>query len=133
MKKIMTRAWEIYRTLEGDRLAKLSMALRQAWAEAKEEKSESFKALEIADWFLCKKAKELGWKPMYSGSVAAIVGETEKAFKVIVNAIVNTTTIWVPKSLCTWETVEGRYNETRVLDSWEDGMSWVKEIRYAFC
>lgn len=35
MKKIMTRAWEIYRTLEGDRLAKLAMALRQAWAEYK--------------------------------------------------------------------------------------------------
>lgn len=35
MKEIMTRAWEIYRTLEGDRLAKLSAALRQAWAEVK--------------------------------------------------------------------------------------------------
>jgi hypothetical protein len=37
MKEIMTRAWEIYRTLEGDRLAKLAMALRQAWAEAKDD------------------------------------------------------------------------------------------------
>lgn len=35
MKQIMKRAWEIYRTLEGDKIAKLSMALRQAWAEAK--------------------------------------------------------------------------------------------------
>lgn len=34
-KQIMKRAWEIYRTLVGDRIAKLSMALRQAWAEAK--------------------------------------------------------------------------------------------------
>lgn len=34
-KEIMQRAWEIYRTLEGDRDAKLSYALRQAWAEAK--------------------------------------------------------------------------------------------------
>ena len=33
MKHIMKRAWEIYRTLEGDKIAKLSMALRQAWAE----------------------------------------------------------------------------------------------------
>lgn len=32
-KKIMKRAWEIYRTLEGDRIAKLSMAMRMAWAE----------------------------------------------------------------------------------------------------
>lgn len=35
MKNVMARAWEIYRTLEGDRLAKLSLALRQAWSEIK--------------------------------------------------------------------------------------------------
>ena len=34
-KQIMKRAWEIYRTLTGDRAAKMSMALREAWAEAK--------------------------------------------------------------------------------------------------
>ena len=31
MKKIMRRAWEIYRELEGDHIAKLSLALRIAW------------------------------------------------------------------------------------------------------
>ena len=35
MKNVMTRAWEIYRTLTGDRLAKLSQALKMAWAEVK--------------------------------------------------------------------------------------------------
>ena len=35
--QIMKRAWKIFRTLVGDRIAKLSMALRQAWAEAKAE------------------------------------------------------------------------------------------------
>ena len=34
-KEVMKRAWEIYRTLSGDRNAKLSQALKQAWAEAK--------------------------------------------------------------------------------------------------
>jgi 3-phenylpropionate/cinnamic acid dioxygenase small subunit len=34
-KQIMNRAWEIYRTLVGDRIAKLSMAMRMAWAEVK--------------------------------------------------------------------------------------------------
>ena len=33
MKKIMRRAWEIYRTLEGDHIAKLSLALKTAWRE----------------------------------------------------------------------------------------------------
>ena len=41
MKKIMIRAWEIYRTLEGDHRAKLALALRQAWKEAKKESPES--------------------------------------------------------------------------------------------
>jgi cell fate (sporulation/competence/biofilm development) regulator YmcA (YheA/YmcA/DUF963 family) len=35
MRNVMKRAWEIYRTLEGDRLAKLSFALKQAWSEIK--------------------------------------------------------------------------------------------------
>lgn len=35
MKNIMKRAWEIFRTLAGDRLAKLSQALKMAWAEIK--------------------------------------------------------------------------------------------------
>lgn len=35
MMNVMKRAWEIYRTLTGDRIAKLSMALRQAWTEVK--------------------------------------------------------------------------------------------------
>lgn len=35
MTNVMKRAWEIYRTLVGDHIAKLSMALRQAWAEVK--------------------------------------------------------------------------------------------------
>lgn len=41
MKNIMKRAWEIYRTLEGDHIAKLALALRQAWKEAKKESPES--------------------------------------------------------------------------------------------
>lgn len=35
MKKIMMRAWEIYRTLTGDHAAKIAAALRMAWAETK--------------------------------------------------------------------------------------------------
>ena len=35
MKAIMKRAWEIFKELTGDHIAKLAMALRQAWAEKK--------------------------------------------------------------------------------------------------
>ena len=34
MRNIMKRAWEIYRKLEGDHRAKLSLALKTAWREA---------------------------------------------------------------------------------------------------
>ena len=33
--QVMRRAWEIYRTLVGNRIAKLSAALKQAWREVK--------------------------------------------------------------------------------------------------
>lgn len=36
MKNVMTIAWRIYKTLTGDHLAKLRMALRLAWKELKE-------------------------------------------------------------------------------------------------
>lgn len=41
MKNVMRRAWEIYRRLTGDRLAKLSMALKRAWAEKKKKNAEN--------------------------------------------------------------------------------------------
>lgn len=42
MKNIMKKAWEIYRTLTGDHIAKLSMALRMAWQEVKKMAKETF-------------------------------------------------------------------------------------------
>ncbi len=35
LKNVMHRAWQIYRTLQGDRIAKIAYAMKQAWAEAK--------------------------------------------------------------------------------------------------
>lgn len=40
MRRVMRRAWEIVKTLEGDLRAKLSVALKQAWLEFKEESNE---------------------------------------------------------------------------------------------
>lgn len=49
MKKVMIRAWEIYRTLKGDRIAKLSQALRMAWVEVKKAAKKTFeKAVAVA-------------------------------------------------------------------------------------
>lgn len=42
MKNIMKRAWEIYKTLNGTHLDKLSVALKKAWAEFKARAKETF-------------------------------------------------------------------------------------------
>ena len=55
MKQIMKRAWEIYRTLEGDKIAKQSMALRQAWAEAKASKKQ-YSTAELSKLFKMRAA-----------------------------------------------------------------------------
>lgn len=124
MKEIMKRAWEIYRTLEGDRLAKLAMALRQAWAEAKASKSS--KLLEIADWFVGKKARENGMK-IWGGHAVAIVAETEKAYKVIWGDVTKPVTFWAPKSLCKW--VNGSEIERTIVGTYEQGMDEYRYIR----
>lgn len=53
MKNVMVRAWEIYKTLEGDHLAKLAMALRMAWAEIKS--AENFELPEMSEYAMVKK------------------------------------------------------------------------------
>lgn len=37
MKNIMKRAWEIYRTLKGDHIAKISYSLKKSWEESRME------------------------------------------------------------------------------------------------
>jgi hypothetical protein len=90
MKNVMTRAWEIYRTLEGDRLAKLSYALKQAWSEFKgglnKMLNKVFTELEKLDLYkhnpiFAKEAKEeaaerfnAGWEAIEDGTVVNYKG-----------------------------------------------------------
>ena len=52
--QIMKRAWEIYRTLiGGDRIARISVAMKQAWAEAKAPAKKAFRKfvkLAVSAW-----------------------------------------------------------------------------------
>lgn len=81
MKKIMKRAWEIYRTLEGNRLAKLSMALRMAWVEAKAAATQQLvndgteKQLEYAQIIVEK----------FSALTDAYIAESEKTVQRFIN------------------------------------------------
>lgn len=131
MKNVMVRAWEIYRTLEGDHYAKLAMALKQAWAEEKHQ----YPVLKIDDWFLIKTATAQKW-PRDSFWLAfhtvAIVGETEKAYKVLylTDGKLGIVTLWVPKSVCSWEFTDTFHNSTKVFSDWKSGMAWNRYRRH---
>lgn len=60
MKNIMMVAWEIYRTLEGDHMAKLSQALRTAWAEARKA-AKPVKKVEFTLPELVGTPKQIAW------------------------------------------------------------------------
>lgn len=57
-KQIMRRAWEIFRTLTGDRIAKLSQALKMAWAEVKNTAKKA-KGMKILTVTVCKEWVEV--------------------------------------------------------------------------
>lgn len=47
MKKIMKRAWEIYRTLTGTHKSKISIALKKAWSEVKTMVKKTFEKIAV--------------------------------------------------------------------------------------
>ena len=105
LREVMKRAWEIYRTLEGDRVAKLSLALKTAWKEIKEGGK---KVIKIADWFLKKNAIYVATIGTNSNVDVNVLKETDKA--VYAELTYNhsygnkgvekvTRTLWVPKSV----------------------------------
>lgn len=47
MKKIMKRAWEIYRTLTGTHKSKISIALKKAWSEVKTIVKKAFEKIAV--------------------------------------------------------------------------------------
>ena len=49
MKNVMKRAWEIYRGLVGDKTAKLSIALKQAWSEIKKGVKKTMEGYKVED------------------------------------------------------------------------------------
>ena len=83
MMNVMKRAWEIYRTLEGDRIAKLSQALKEAWAEAKAEKKEE-KAVSIPA--MIEKLVEMG-ASRWTMVKTAYISETAEVKLLVLNLI----------------------------------------------
>ena len=73
MKEIMTRAWEIYRQLNGTHKEKISKALKMAWAETKVTKQAFEKTAKV----LCRD----NWQPEYGESGYLTFNRWEKGGK----------------------------------------------------
>ncbi len=65
----MKRAWQIYKTVYGDRVAKLSYALKQAWAEFKEWEEKTF--IQKAEAIGCRRWTKYGKDRLYLNSYIA--------------------------------------------------------------
>lgn len=128
MKNIMKRAWEIYKTLTGKHLEKLSAALKKAWSEFKA--SSAKKELVLKDWLFQKIARENGAPRMWNGHVDAVFQETEKAYKIVMGAVNHTVYTWIPKSQCEWVDSE---SETKVVNSFEEAREHVDYLRNCYC
>lgn len=118
--KIMKEAWNLVKNFGRS----MSAALKEAWMVAKN----SFKQLEIKDWFFAKKAEELGIY-MNNTRIFAVLRETEKAYYVLLNVARGyTRTTWVPKS-CVVEASGCLEMFTRFDVSYEEA---VREARWAW-
>lgn len=130
MRKIMIRAWEIYRTLEGNHIAKLSMALAEAWKEAKSKTTK--RSLYVREWLFQKIAREHGAPCVWTAHVDIIFAETEKAYKVMMGVVDYCVITWIPKSQCDWIEEEVG-TETYVADSWKQALDMKRDLRMSFC
>lgn len=106
MKNVMSRAWEIYRTLKGDHIAKLKMAMQKAWNEVKKAKSqlenkvidmyaEMFPKMFSAYSTLISR-KQAG--VIYSAFKKGFIDVKQEAIKMIYDSCVNV--LGVPQIIC---------------------------------
>ena len=91
------------------------------------------KKLVMKDWLYQRVAKEHNAPRIWGGSVDAIFAETEKAYKVMLNAVNHTVFTWIPKSACEWEETESEYNYTKICSSYEEAIEYRSYLRSCFC
>ena len=91
------------------------------------------KKLVLKDWLYQKIAREHKAPRVWGGSVDAIFQETEKAYKVMLNAVNYTVYAWVPKSGCVWEDTENEHEATRVCATYEEAVAHRDYLRACFC
>ena len=90
------------------------------------------KKLVVKDWLWQKIAKENNAPRFWDDSVFAVIGETEKAYRIIIGSMSYKVITWIPKSQCEWQDTEYFYHQTRVC-TFEQGIEWYHDIQHAFC
>ena len=90
------------------------------------------KRLVVKDWFWQKIAREHDTPRVWGGNVDVVFQETEKAYKVMMGAVNHTICTWIPKTLCEWVETDHESLQTRVVNSYEEAMTVVTDIRRTF-
>jgi|GEM_PF-6716611 len=95
LSRLMRKAHKLAKTFEGNYRARMSLALKLAWKEEKEEKEMNKKPI-IEDWWLRKNSAQECLLNEFSN--LEVTQETEKA------TLFNDE-VWVPKSVIEWKEV----------------------------
>lgn len=128
MKKIMRRAWEMMKEVDG---ALFSECLREAWKESRE-----IKAVYIKEWFLNRIELGYGKRPL-TYHLCNIIKETEKAYLLEIEWCTvdgeydGFSNRWIPKS-CTLTVDEQIEIEEKQEKAFEDGCKrYEKLLKFA--
>lgn len=84
--------------------------------------------LAVAEWFAAKKFKEIMGTSNFDNRIFAIIGETEKAYNVILGTMFNHVTTWVPKSLVNVDT-DSSDNDITLVCEFKTAMEVIKSAR----
>ncbi|MFD1066710.1 hypothetical protein [Oceanobacillus locisalsi] len=101
--EIMSKAVANAKVMEGDWIAKMSLALKKAWKEAKYAAQLAAKAMNevvsIKSWFI---RKNFDQNEAYTLQTAEfeIIKETEKAYRLKAMTDFGNLFVWAPKSVC---------------------------------
>lgn len=87
--------------------------------------------LAVAEWFAARKFKEIRGLKAFDNRIFAVIGETEKAYNVVLGTACNHVTTWAPKSLVSVDNDANEHDMTFVCD-FQTAMEIAKTTRREF-
>src|SRR5690625_3832718 len=131
MKRVMNRAIEMAKKMEGDWQARMKMALTHSWKVEKGqvEVKANNEIVGFKDWFVNKNFDQNEAYAIRNEAYRfEITKETEKAYRFTIHTEYGKIFTWAPKSVCMTEEDE-RQEAIKAMNAWENGLKRNKELR----